>query len=517
MSAMSGIVPNGSVGEAHAPESPYRMPAEVARDNSAGSVSHVTVVRQERGLLHSGYLWKRGMGWTKRWFAVYDDGHAYHYLTPEDTMAKGSIPLINCAVQPLDQQDYSLQGYFGFAIVAHGKKRVLYASSGEDMLKWIQALHVSSCVTPRADDRSRAALVPNGVDALDAGGGGAVVADGDTDDHGQESDGPSDARSAPHEEEDEEWEVDEEGYRVRRRRQARRSHLGSAGLEEDEVEEDEEFKPAYQFTIRSQEDALHDSTEHLKMASETFKMSAPPAPRGRSRRLPRGGGDLPPQASAPGATTPATAAPVDWASTDDSGWAAELSFPPAAEAFGAEFDQHSAFTTFPTSQPLEGDGGDGQSHSAQALEAPASHPHAPEAAPEAPTTQAVSLMQRAMVLLEAARFGEGLRCVSDCLSLLTAAEDVRSRIPDIRFCAQYHVAICLLKDLAKLRTEDVNTMARLTALLAALPLLPQHRSVCLHMAIRHNLRAHNYGKASPLERGRQSATLQPPTPPGRLP
>ena len=126
----------------------------------------------------------------------------------------------------------------------------------------------------------------------------------------------------------------------------------------------------------------------------------------------------------------------------------------------------------------------------------------------------MSLVQSALLHLDKGRHAAGLRQFAQCLRLLTApvaalpaAATVSggdggdgggcSRMADVSFCARYHVALSLLVQLGSLGevggVEAVEERARLSSLLAALPLLPHHRRAAIATAIRHNLRARNFG------------------------
>lgn len=79
---------------------------------------------------------------------------------------------------------------------------------------------------------------------------------------------------------------------------------------------------------------------------------------------------------------------------------------------------------------------------------------------------------------------------------------------ETNFCVAYKVALWLLIAIRELEgtlasqfgenTEVINKMALWSKFLTEIPLKPNHRAVCVRMAIKRNMQAKNYGIAGKL-------------------
>lgn len=101
-----------------------------------------------------------------------------------------------------------------------------------------------------------------------------------------------------------------------------------------------------------------------------------------------------------------------------------------------------------------------------------------------------------------------LFCSLSC-DVAESGEMSEERRGDVRFCAQYKLALKLLVELRLLEKDSRNqgAVAQLAAQLAQVALPWKHRQVCLRMAINKNMEVGNYGVAACILRSMLSREL----------
>eukprot|EP01113_Clastostelium_recurvatum_P040292 TRINITY_DN6256_c0_g1_i1.p1 TRINITY_DN6256_c0_g1~~TRINITY_DN6256_c0_g1_i1.p1 ORF type:complete len:889 (+),score=245.86 TRINITY_DN6256_c0_g1_i1:47-2713(+) len=129
----------------------------------------------------------------------------------------------------------------------------------------------------------------------------------------------------------------------------------------------------------------------------------------------------------------------------------------------------------------------------------------PAAAPTGISPQAMSLMKNALAKLEQGAFAEALQEVVLTLQRILAPEtgvppNITTVKGEIIFCTAYKVALGILIETKNLeRSQDASVPGRvalLTRFLGDIPLRPNHRMVCMRMAITKNMAARNFGISS---------------------
>jgi hypothetical protein len=328
-------------------------------DVMAPVLRSVSSLQRAATVLRSGYLWKRGHtlgGWTKRWFVLHGDGYLYHYASNTAAKPKGHAACHGGKARALDTQPYARGGYYGFNLEHRAERRVLFAANELELGEWVLACtRASSAPFCEPDLTLPAQAADHKASAQVATRGAAEAHDDNASVFSEPWNTAIPGRNRTGSQlgdddfiaggDDDEWEIDEDGYRVRKQKAS--GNGAAQGFDDDDDggggsgggggggsgggggggggDDAEAFRPAFKVKIRSAEEVSSSaSVEDLRSAALAFKSAAPPPPASRSRARGGGGsGDAAVNRSAhtsPLSMPPALpAAPADWASVSEGG------------------------------------------------------------------------------------------------------------------------------------------------------------------------------------------------------